>query len=143
MGLDGWISGWVSFRVKGEDLGIICQIRDEANEMGKFKIPIIGEAGEGRRGAASNRISAAQPLQSLASTPQVPSAIYMQQSVLQCIYNIYMCILICIYNDMQPSHCNLSPAHPRSPLQCSKVYHNANTTHPRSQSSAIYICSKL
>ena len=80
MGLDGWISGWVSFRVKGEDLGIICQIRDEANEIGKFKIPIIGEAGVGRRGAACNRISAAQPLQSLASTPQVPSPV---QSVVQ------------------------------------------------------------
>ena len=59
--------GGVSFRVKGEDLGIICQIRDEANEMGKFKIPIIGEAGGGRCDAASNMISAAQPLQSRAT----------------------------------------------------------------------------
>ena len=70
--------GGVSFRVKGEDLGIICQIRDEANEMGKFKIRIIGEAGGGRRGAARNRISAVQPLQSCATE-------------MQCIHNTYIC----------------------------------------------------
>ena len=133
MGLDGWISGWVSFRVKGEDLGIICQIRDEANEIGKFKIPIIGEAGGGRRGAAGNRISAARPLQSRATAMQCIHNTYMQQSVKSPVQYILAKCSPATAISLQPT------LGPRSSAKCTAM----QTQHTPGPSPVQYICSKV